>query len=300
MLTACAQHGLGMETVELFEEMLIEGLEPNEVTFLCVLTACSHSGLLDKGIHYFELMKKMKVECDISHYVTIVDLLGRAGQLDRAQSFIKDMPIEPTAAIWKALLGACRKHKNMELGVFAAERVFELDPYDSGPHILLSNIYATAGRLSDAAKVRKAMNDSGVKKEPACSWLELENAVHVFVANDESHPHREEIRKMWKKMTEKIKEIGYVPDTSHALWFMDQQEREERLQEHSEKLALAFGLLNTPAGSTIRIKKNIRVCSDCHTAFKFVSKVVDREIILRDTNRFHHFCNGSCSCGDYW
>ncbi|XP_019158619.1 PREDICTED: pentatricopeptide repeat-containing protein At3g24000, mitochondrial isoform X3 [Ipomoea nil] len=300
MLTACAQHGLGMETVELFEEMLIEGLEPNEVTFLCVLTACSHSGLLDKGMHYFELMKKMKVEYDISHYVTIVDLLGRAGQLDRAQSFIKDMPIEPTAAIWKALLGACRKHKNMELGVFAAERVFELDPYDSGPHILLSNIYASAGRLSDAAKVRKAMNDSGVKKEPACSWLELENAVHVFVANDESHPHREEIRKMWKKMTEKIKEIGYVPDTSHALWFMDQQEREERLQEHSEKLALAFGLLNTPAGSTIRIKKNIRVCSDCHTAFKFVSKVVDREIILRDTNRFHHFCNGSCSCGDYW
>ncbi|RAL53081.1 hypothetical protein DM860_016316 [Cuscuta australis] len=300
MLTASAQHGLGKETIELFEEMLREGYQPNEVTFLSVLTACSRSGLLDKGMYYFELMNKFKVRHEISHFVTIVDLLGRAGQLDRARTFITDMPVEPTAEIWKALLGACRKHKNTDLGVYAAERVFELDPYDSGPHVLLSNIYASAGRLNDAAKVRKAMNESGVKKEPACSWLEIENAVHVFVANDESHPDREAIRRKWKEICEEIKRIGYVPDTSNALWFMDQREREERLQEHSEKLALAFGLLSTPSGSTIRIKKNIRVCGDCHSAFKFVSMVVDREIVLRDTNRFHHFCNGSCSCGDYW
>lgn len=155
-------------------------------------------------------------------------------------------------------------------------------------------------RRCDAARVRKMMNQSGVKKEPACSWVEIENAVHMFVANDDAHPQREEIRNMWEKITDKIKEIGYVPDTSHVLWFMDQQEREERLQYHSERLALAFALLNSPPGSPIRIKKNIRVCGDCHTAFKFVSKVVDREIILRDTNRFHHFRNGSCSCGDYW
>ncbi|CAH9133611.1 unnamed protein product [Cuscuta epithymum] len=300
MLTASAQHGLGNETIALFEEMLMAGYEPNGVTFLSVLTACSRSGLLDKGMHYFELMNKLKAEREISHFVTIVDLLGRSGQLDHARRFINDMPVEPTAEIWKALLGACRKHKNMELGIFAAERVFELDPYDSGPHVLLSNIYASAGRLSDAAKVRKAMNETGVKKEPACSWLEIENSVHVFVANDEFHPYRKEMRKKWNEIYEEIKKIGYVPDTSNALWFVDQREREERLQDHSEKLALAFGILNTPPGSTIRIKKNIRVCSDCHTAFKFVSVVVDREIILRDTNRFHHFCNGACSCSDYW
>ncbi|XP_016435575.1 pentatricopeptide repeat-containing protein At3g24000, mitochondrial-like [Nicotiana tabacum] len=300
MLTAYAQHGLGKETVECFEEMRRIGPEPNEVTFLCALTACSHAGLLDKGMHYFELMKKFKIEPNISHYVTIVDLLGRSGQLDRADKFINEMPIQPNAAVWKALLGACRMHKNLELGVYAAERVFELDPYDSGPHILLSNIYASAGRRSDAAKVRKMMNESGVKKEPACSWVEIENAVHMFVANDDAHPQREEIHNMWEKITDKIKEIGYVPDTSHVLWFTDQQEREERLQYHSERLALAFALLNSPPGSPIRIKKNIRVCGDCHTAFKFASKVVNREIILRDTNRFHHFRNGSCSCGDYW
>ncbi|KAM0042752.1 putative tetratricopeptide-like helical domain superfamily, DYW domain-containing protein [Helianthus debilis subsp. tardiflorus] len=300
MLTAYAQHGLGEKTLDHFEKMKKTGIEPNSVTFLCVLTACSHGGLLDKGQYYFELMKKSNIEPDVSHYVTMVDLLGRAGQLDRALNFIEELPIEPTSAIWGALLGACRMHKNMELGAYAAERVFELDPYDSGPHILLYNIYASAGKWNEASKVRKFMKEIGVKKEPACSWVDIENSVHMFVANDENHPMQNEINKMWGKISEKIKEIGYVPDTSHVLLYVDEQEREVKLQYHSEKLALAFALLKTPPGSTIRIKKNIRVCGDCHSAFKYASLVVEREIILRDTNRFHHFYRGSCSCGDYW
>lgn len=300
MLTVYAHHGLGQEAVDLFEEMRAGGFQPNEITFLCVLNACSHAGFLDKGFYYFDLMRKYKLEPDITHYVTIISLLGRAGQLDRAERFIRALPIVPTAAVWKALLGACRMHKNTELGAYAAERVFELDPHDSGPHLILSNIYASAGRLSDAARVRKMMSESGVKKEPACSWVEIENAVHVFVANDDAHPQREEIRKMWEKLRDGITKIGYVPDTSHVLWFVDQEERNKRLQYHSEKLALAFALVNIPVGTPITIKKNIRVCGDCHSAFKFVSKLIDREIILRDTNRFHHFRSGSCSCRDYW
>nr|AYM00777.1 pentatricopeptide repeat protein [Salvia miltiorrhiza] len=300
MLTAYAQHGHGQEAVDLFEEMRAVGLQPNEISYLCVLNACSHTGLLDKGLHYFELMKKSKLEPDITHYVAIVDLLGRANQLERAERFILGMPIEPTAAVWKALLGACRVHKNMFLGGYAAERVFELDPHESGPHMLLSNIYASHGRHNEAARVRKMMAESGVKKEPACSWVEIGNSVHLFVANDDTHPQGPEIRVMWEKLRDEIKKIGYVPDTSHVLWYADQQEREERLQLHSEKLALAFALLNTPNGAPVSIKKNIRVCGDCHAAFKFVSKLVDREIILRDTNRFHHFRHGSCSCRDYW
>ncbi|CAA2968070.1 pentatricopeptide repeat-containing At3g24000, mitochondrial [Olea europaea subsp. europaea] len=135
-------------------------------------------------------------------------------------------------------------HKNMDLGAYAAKRVFELNPYDSGPHVLLTNIYASASKWSDAAKVRKIMNESGVKNEPACSWVELENVVNIFVANDITHPPREVIRRMWEKIADKIKKIGYVPDTTNVLWVADQQEREERLQNHSEKLALAFALLN--------------------------------------------------------
>lgn len=300
MLTGCAQHGLGRETIQRFEEMLRCKIKPNEITFLCVLTACSHGGLLNEGKHYFQLMKKYNVEPKVDHYVTMVDLFGRAGLLKQAENFIKDMPIEPTGAVWGALLGACRMHRNMEIGAFAAERVFELDPHDSGPHVILSNIYASAGKWEAAAGVRKMMKVSGVKKEPACSWVDIENYVHMFVANDDTHPQNEEIRKMWEHVSGKIREAGYVPDTDHVLLFVDQQERESKLQYHSEKLALAFALLNTPPSATIRIKKNIRMCGDCHSAIKLVSKVMGREIVVRDTNRFHHFSHGSCSCGDYW
>ncbi|CAN1850433.1 Pentatricopeptide repeat-containing protein At3g24000, mitochondrial [Linum perenne] len=271
LLKGYAQHGLGKAALH--------------ITFLCVLTACSHAGLVDEGFSIF---------------ITIVDLYGRAGQLEQAEKFIREMPIEPTAAVWGALLGACRMHKKTELGIYAAERIFELDPHDSGPHMLLYNIYASAGRWAEATKVRKIMKESGVKKEPACSWVEIENEVHVFVADDDSHPDSEEIHAMWENTRLKIKQIGYKPDANHVLLCLDQREREVKLQHHSEKLALAFALLKTPPRSTIRIKKNIRVCGDCHSAFKLVSKVVNREIIVRDTNRFHHFRKGSCSCRDYW
>ncbi|KAG7583201.1 Pentatricopeptide repeat [Arabidopsis suecica] len=300
LLTAYAQHGFGKEAVCWFEEMRRGGIRPNEISFLSVLTACSHSGLLDEGWHYYELMKKDGIVPEAWHYVTVVDLLGRAGDLNRALRFIEEMPIEPTAAIWKALLNACRMHKNTELGAYAAEHVFELDPDDPGPHVILYNIYASGGRWNDAARVRKKMKESGVKKEPACSWVEIENAIHMFVANDERHPQREEIARKWEEVLAKIKELGYVPDTSHVIVHVDQQEREVNLQYHSEKIALAFALLNTPPGSTIHIKKNIRVCGDCHSAIKLASKAVGREIIVRDTNRFHHFKDGACSCKDYW
>lgn len=300
MLAGYAQHGLGDKTLEQFENMLTTGIQPNAITFLCVLTACSHAGLLEQGQYYLNMMKTYGLEPKTKHYVTMVDLLGRAGKLDQALRFIRDMPVEPVAEIWKALLGACRMHKNMELGTFAAERVFELDPHDSGPYVILSNIYASAGRKNDFAKVRKMMKENGLRKEPACSWVEIENVVHMFFANDDSHPQSEEIYEMWEVISAKIREIGYIPDTSQVLLFVDENEREAALQHHSEKLALAFALLNTPRGSAIRIKKNVRVCSDCHSAMKFASKVIGREIIVRDQNRFHHFRNGSCSCGDYW
>ena len=165
--------------------------------------------------------------------------------------------------------------------------------------MLLSNIYASAGRWGDVAKVRMMMKESGVK-EPGFGWVDIENVAHLFVANDDAQLQKENIYRKWEEISGKIKEIGYVPDTSHVLLFVDQHEREVKLQYHSEKLALAFALLKTPPGSPIRIKKNIRVCGDCHSAIKFVSKLVDREIIVRDTNRFHHFHDGSCSCRDYW
>lgn len=300
MLTGYAQHGLVKEAIHWFEEMRRLGVQPNQITFLCILTACSHGGMVREGQYYFNLMVRYKVEPEIEHYVTIVDLLGRAGLLARARTFIDEMPIPSTAAVWGALLGACRMHKNAELGKFSAEKLFELDPHDAGPHVLLYNLYACTGRWTDAAEVRKMMKVGGVKKEPACSWVVIENSTHMFVANDDSHPRMKEINEMWEKIDAKIKEAGYVPDTNYVLLHVDEHEREAKLQYHSEKLALAFALLNKPPGAPILIMKNIRMCGDCHSAIKHVSKVMEREITVRDTNRFHHFSRGSCSCNDYW
>lgn len=144
------------------------------------------------------------------------------------------------------------------------------------------------------------MKATGVKKEPACSWVQIENSVHMFVADDDTHPKSGDIYRMWEEINMRIKKAGYVPNTAHVLLHINEQERETKLKYHSEKIALAFALINMPAGASIRIMKNIRICGDCHSAFKYVSKVFKREIVVRDTNRFHHFSEGSCSCGDYW
>ncbi|KAM0882300.1 hypothetical protein ACQ4PT_032405 [Festuca glaucescens] len=300
MLTALAQYGLRQEAVAHFEEMRKSGIYLNQISFLCILTACSHGGLVKEGKRYFDMMKEYNLEPEIDHYVTVVDLLGRAGLLNYALVFIFKMPIEPTAAVWGALLAACRTHKNAKVGQFAADRVFELNPDDSGPPVLLYNIYASTGQWDAAARVRKMMKATGVKKEPACSWVEIENSVHMFVASDDAHPRAEEIYKMWDEISMKIRKEGYVPDMDYVLLHVDDQEREANLQYHSEKIALAFALIQMPEGATIRIMKNIRICGDCHSAFRYISEVYKREIVVRDTNRFHHFSNGSCSCGDYW
>ncbi|URE12405.1 PPR repeat [Musa troglodytarum] len=285
ILDMYARHGRMEEACLVFDQLDSK----NEVSWNALIAGYARREDGETAMKMFWEMQRSGFEATHFTYSSIFS----------ACKFINEMPVQPSAAVWGALLGACRMHKNAELGKFAAERVFELDPHDAGPRVLLYNIYASTGRWTDAAKVRKMMKDGGVKKEPACSWVEMENSVHMFVANDDSHPQMKEIHKMWEKIDALIKEAGYVPDTNYVLLHVDEHEREAKLQYHSEKLALAFALLNMPPGATIRIMKNIRMCGDCHSAIKHVSKVTEREIIVRDTNRFHHFSGGSCSCGDY-
>ncbi|EPS69920.1 hypothetical protein M569_04841, partial [Genlisea aurea] len=295
MLTACTQHGLGREAVGLFEEMRGGGFRPDGVTFLCVVAACSHAGLVEEGLRYAEEMEVgYGYRPSAAHYAAAVDLLGRSGELERAERCIREMKVEPTAGVWKALLGACRVHGDAEMAAYAAERVFRLDPLDAGPRVLLANAYAAAGRPGDAGRVRAAMKRSGVRKEPGCSWVELANAVHVFVAGDYSHPLGEEIRRKWEELREGCRRFGYAAAAA------EEGNDRVRRRRHSEKLALAFSLISTAAGVPIVIKKNMRVCGDCHTAFKFVSRLVGREIVLRDINRFHRFGHGRCNCNDFW
>lgn len=300
MLIACAQHGHTKKVFELFERMDRIGMKPNYITFLGVLYACSHAGLVKEGKHYFRLMKDCEIEPGDQHYSSMVDLLGRAGKLQDALRIVEEMPIEPTESVWGALLTGCRLHGNSELAAYAADKVFELGSVSSGLHVLLSNAYAAAGRYDDAAKARKMLRDRGVKKETGLSWVEEGNKVHTFAAGDWAHSRSEEIYGKLKELEDEIERAGYVADTSHVLQGVDKEEKAKAIRFHSERIAIAFALITFSPERPIIVMKNLRVCGDCHTAIKFMSRCTGRRIIVRDNKRFHHFAEGKCSCGDYW
>lgn len=301
MIMGYALHGHAPDAFSSFEQMEGEAVKPNYVSFMAVLTACSHAGLVDKAWKYFNSMtKKYDIAPGIEHYAAVADVLGRAGRLEEAYQFISSMHIEPTGSVWLTLLAACRVHKNVELAEKVAEKIFTVDPENMGAYVLLSNVYSAAKRWKDAVKVRTCMRDKGLKKKPACSWVEVKNKVHAFVAEDKSHPYYDHIIEALDVISEQMEREGYVPNTNEVLHDVEEEQKKYLLYHHSERLAIAFGIISSPAGATIRVTKNIRVCVDCHAAIKFMSKIVGREMIVRDNSRFHHFKDGECSCGDYW
>ncbi|KAM3374723.1 pentatricopeptide repeat-containing protein [Capsicum galapagoense] len=301
MILALAQHGLGNEALQLYENMLALGMKPDHITYVGVLTACTHVGLVAQGRSYYTMMKEIHgIEPTSSHCACMIDLFGRAGLLEEAQDFIENMPIEPDVIAWGSLLASCRVHKKVELAKVAADRLLSIDPENSGAYSALANVYSACGKWDEAAKIRKSMKHKQVKKEQGFSWIQIKNIVHVFGVEDGLHPQRDAIYNTMEKIWKDIKKMGFIPDTESVLHDLDYEVKEQILRHHSEKLAIAFGLINTPESTTLRIMKNLRVCNDCHSAIKFISKLVGREIIVRDATRFHHFKGGSCSCSDYW
>lgn len=296
-----SQHGHGERALEAFDNMLDQGITPDEITFVGVLSACSHVGLIEQGKNHFESMSKVYgITPTLKHYACMVDILGRAGKLEEVEILIEEMTCTPDSLIWQTVLGACSRHGNVEFAEKAAEKLFELEPQMDSTYILLSNIYAAKGRWDDVAKIRKRMSTQGVKKEPGCSWVELNDQVHVFLPKDVSHPKVKEIYQRLDELNAELQSAGYIPDVNIVLHNVSDGEKEESLLYHSERLALAFSLISTPSAKPIRIFKNLRICVDCHKAIKIISDITKREIIIRDISRFHHFKNGSCSCHDYW
>nr|XP_043619035.1 pentatricopeptide repeat-containing protein At4g21065-like [Erigeron canadensis] len=288
MMAGYAQSGQGNQVIYTFEKMISSGIMPDDISYVSVLSGCSHSGLLSEGHHYFDmLIHDHEVNPTCEHFSCMVDLLGRAGLVEKAKDFIDKMPMEPNAAVWGALLGACRIHGNSTMAETALKNLVNLDAEDSGSYVLLANIYLDLGNLENVSNLRRFMKDKRIRKDPGCSWIEADNRVHVFTANDTNHP---KIKDVYDTLGEVIKMIGeaglYVKKTSSMY--------------HSEKLALAFGLMTLPAWMPIHIVKNLRICNDCHQVMKLASHVTSRELIVRDTNRYHHFTDGCCSCRDYW
>ncbi|KAK8969741.1 Pentatricopeptide repeat-containing protein [Platanthera guangdongensis] len=302
MIAGLAINGRGEDSLRLFSSMEAAGISPNEVTFVGVLNACSHSGLIDEGAKHFKSMCWVYgIRPNVQHYCCLVDLYGRAGMLAKAEEVIENMPMEPNSAVWGSLLNACRIHGDENLVERAGKKLLELEPENSGRYVLLSNIYARREMWDEVAEIRRIMKKRGVMKTPGSSFVDLDGEIHEFMAGDSFHSEKTAVYAKIEEMRSRLKTAGYKPRIKEVLIDIeDDDEKESSLYHHSEKLALAFGLIRSELGTTIRITKNIRVCDDCHVVMKMVSKIYGREIVVRDRSRFHHFKDGDCSCKDYW
>ncbi|CAJ2655413.1 unnamed protein product [Trifolium pratense] len=301
IINGFAKHGFASKALELFYDMLETGVKPNDVTYIAVLSACSHVGLIDEAWKHFTSMRgNYGIVPMMEHYACMVDLLGRSGLLSEAIEFINSMPFDADALVWRTFLGSCRVHRNTEPGEYAAKMILEREPHDPATYILLLNLYATEGRWDDVAAIRKSMKQKQITKEAASSWIEIENQVYKFHVGDTLHPKAQQIYEKLDELALKIKNMGYVPNTDFVLHDVEDEQEEQYLFQHSEKLAVAFALISTPNPKPIRVFKNLRVCGDCHMAIKYISMVTGREIVMRDANRFHHIKDGLCSCNDYW
>ena len=301
IISAYSLHGLALEALRLYDSMKETAITPNALTFTGVLTACTNVGFVDKGLLYFNSMiREHGIAPSMEHYTCMVKLLGRSGCFDQAMKLIEEIPIQPSAMVWRALLATCVIHKNVDLGKVCGIRVFELEPHDESTHVLLSNMYANAGRWEDVSVVRKLMREKGVKKGPGLSWIHSQDTVHSFAVGDMFHRDMRVIKAMLEWLHMKVRKYGYAPNKDAVLHDIVDKEKEQHLWVHSERLAIAFGLIITPPPRPIHVMKNLRCCFDCHAVIKLISKVTKREIIVRDMNRFHHFDCGACSCGDYW
>ncbi|KAG5034329.1 putative pentatricopeptide repeat-containing protein [Glycine soja] len=306
MITGYGKHGIGNKAVELFNEMQENGIEPDSVTYLAVLSACSHSGLIKEGKKYFSILcSNQKIKPKVEHYACMVDLLGRGGRLKEAKNLIEKMPLKPNVGIWQTLLSVCRMHGDVEMGKQVGEILLRREGNNPANYVMVSNMYAHAGYWKESEKIRETLKRKGLKKEAGRSWVEMDKEIHIFYNGDGMHPLIEEIHEVLKEMEKRVKEeMGYVHSINFSLHDVEEESKMESLRVHSEKLAIGLVLvrrgLKLKGERVIRIFKNLRVCGDCHAFIKGLSKVLKIAFVVRDANRFHRFENGLCSCGDYW
>jgi len=301
LIAGYGYHGMGDKAIEMFERLIAEGVVPNHVTFLAVLNACRFSGLVDKGKRIFQLMtENLRMKPRAMHYACVIELFGREGLLDEAYSMIRRAPFTPTANMWGALLTASRIHKNMHLAKLAAEQLLAMEPEKINSYAVLLNLYVSSGRQDDACKVVETLKRKGLYIHNACSWITVKKTDHKFFFKDTLHPQSAEIYRRLHTLMKDVREAGYVAEENELLPDIYPDEQKVSRAYHSERLAIAFGLMSTAPQTPLRISQSHRLCRDCHKVIKFVAEVTKREIVVRDGSRFHHFKLGICSCGDYW
>ncbi|XP_051185737.1 pentatricopeptide repeat-containing protein At4g15720 [Lolium perenne] len=310
IIVAAAKYGLARCALNLFNEMIDQNVQPNSVTLLGVMHACSHSGLVDTGLHLLHSMQtKYGINPCANHYTCAVDMLGRAGRLDEAFELANKVQVEgrDTLMLWSSLLSACRNHRRLDLATRAGHILSEFNQDVAGALVVMSNAYTSAGQADNAAAVWSNMRQQGIRKDPGCSWIEIKDVPYVFYAGlvSPAGARADEVMMLLDELEGKMREKGYNGRLGSTRVFDAHEEDGEdgkgvMVGVHSEMLALGFGLLVIPKGMTIRVMKNLRMCCDCHDGFKLISDIMEREFVVRDLNRFHHFKMGSCSCNDYW
>uniref|UniRef100_A0A0E0MLT2 DYW domain-containing protein n=1 Tax=Oryza punctata TaxID=4537 RepID=A0A0E0MLT2_ORYPU len=290
VLAAHAQQGDVEAVARLFHKMEELGFVPDGLTFLALLTACSNAGAATKAEFWLdEMQSKYKVRPGLEHYTSVVGAMARVGCLEDAESIARTMPCKPDAAVWRTLLTGCVVHRKVDMARVMGQRLLEIDPNDDSAYVMLANVYSAAGRTDEVAGAWITMRDRGVRKEGGRSWIEVRGKVHVFVANERRHEQLLDIYDKLDDLVKEVEKLGY-------------KEADKGLQHHSERLALAYGLVSgaVPSGKMLRIVKNLRICAHCHEFFKYASMVIDRVIVVRDVNRYHTIKQGVCSCRDYW
>nr|KYP42049.1 Putative pentatricopeptide repeat-containing protein At2g01510 family [Cajanus cajan] len=304
LISGYVQKGLHEDGLKLFIEMQIAKICANSATYANILRASyAQNGDGDHALRSFEQMVNSvyKLVPIREHYASMVDMLCRSGRFDEAEKLMALMPFEADEVMWTSVLNSCRIHKNQELAKKVADKLFNMEVLRNvAPYPSMSNIYAAIGEWENVRKVKKAMRERGVRKVPGYSWVEIKQKTHVFSANDKSHPQMKEITRKLDELEEKMEKQGYKPDSCCALHDVDEEVKLESLKYHSERIAIAFALISTLEGSPILVLKNLRACNNCYAAIKVISKIVNWEITVRDSRRFRHFRDGSCSCKDYW
>ncbi|KAJ4723084.1 Pentatricopeptide repeat-containing protein [Melia azedarach] len=222
IIVGTAQHGRAEEALVLYDELILAGLKPSEVTFMELIYACSHAGLVKKGRQLFKSMTEdYGIRPSLQHYTCLLDLLSRSGHLDEAENLIRAMPFEPDEPTWAALLSACKNHGNTEMGIRVSNHLLSLKLEDPSTYILLSNAYASASMWQHVSKVRKLMALMEVKKQPGYSAIEFGKESQAFYAGETSHPLKDQIFGLLKDLDVEMRRRGYVPNTSYVLHDME-------------------------------------------------------------------------------
>ncbi|XP_050214718.1 putative pentatricopeptide repeat-containing protein At3g13770, mitochondrial [Mercurialis annua] len=322
MITSFAQHGFSQQALQLFEDMRLAGLRPNQITFVGVLAACCHAGMVDEAFRYFDMMQKeYKLKPVMDHYGCLVAMFVKMHRIDEAFDIVKKMDFEPSEFIWSLLIAGCRNHDQQELGFYAAEKLLMLKPKDTETYVMLLNMYISAERWQDVTRLRKFMKEEKLGKLNDWSWISIKDRIHSFKTKRRSRRQNAEVYGLLQELLDKAKDFGYLPPKcmqDHDYDDDDDDDDDDGKDEdgdvaedemekdkfssalkHSERLAVAFGLLNVGKGAPVRVIKSVSMCKNCHDFVKIVSSLCNREIIIRDSRRLHKFVNGQCSCADF-